>query len=175
MEKTLKRQQRTVGAIVKIELEDGYHTYCRILETGGAFYDCRTNVDLEIDTILKSPVLFVICFYSDIITRGIWQKVSKAILPIEEHILEMYNRQMYRQDVFTNKYYIIENGRDKEITKAEAIGLEPFVIWDYKNVEERLNDHFADRFNFFTYHSLNANLNEGFFNEPLHKNEKVSY
>jgi len=174
MEKVLKRQQRTVGAIVKIELEDGYHTYARILEVQLAFYDCRTKEELTTDIILKSAVLFVVCVYDDIITRGIWAKVSKAILPIESHIIELSNRQIYRQDVFTNKYYIIENGKDKEITKDEAIGLEPFVIWGHKSVEERLNDHFANRFNFFTYHSLNANLNEGFYNQHLYRNGQLS-
>jgi len=174
MEKVLKRQQRTVGALVKIELEDGYHTYCRVLETGGAFYDCRTNVDLDIDIILKSPILFVISFYTDIITRGIWQKVSKAILPIEEHILELYCRPKYRQDFLNGKLYIFEKGKNKEITKDEAIGLESFTIWDYKSIEKRLNDHFAGRFNYYVHHALNGNVMEGALNQHLYRNESIN-
>ena len=66
----LKRQQRTVGAIVKIPLEDGFHTYARILETRCAFYDARTEEDLEIKEIIEKPILFFATVYDSVITKG---------------------------------------------------------------------------------------------------------
>jgi len=174
MEKTLKRQQRTVGAIVKIELEDGYHTYARILEVQMAFYDCRTKEELTTDIILKSAVLFVVCVYDDIITRGIWAKVSKAILPIESHIIELSKRPKYHQDFLNGKRFIFENGKEKEITQEQAIGMEGLTIWDDLSIENRLNDFYANRFNYYVYHALNGNVKEGFLNEHLYKNGQLS-
>lgn len=43
MERLIKRQQRTIGSIVKIPLENGFHTYARILKSRIAFYDLRTT------------------------------------------------------------------------------------------------------------------------------------
>ena len=40
----MKRQQRTVGAIVQVPLENGYHTYARILKTRLAFYDAPKRI-----------------------------------------------------------------------------------------------------------------------------------
>jgi hypothetical protein len=42
-----KKQQRTLGAIILIPLEDGFHTYGRILQGASyVFYDCRTKEDI---------------------------------------------------------------------------------------------------------------------------------
>ncbi len=51
MERKLKRQRKTVGAIVKIPLENGYHSYARILELGTAFYDVNTKEELQINEL----------------------------------------------------------------------------------------------------------------------------
>ena len=44
-----KKQQRTIGAIVKVPLEKGgYHTYARILKSPYfAFYDLRTKEEIS--------------------------------------------------------------------------------------------------------------------------------
>ncbi|HMZ65402.1 MAG TPA: hypothetical protein PK079_06250 [Leptospiraceae bacterium] len=40
----MKRQKRTKGAIVEIPLNNGYHTYGRVLKSGMAFYDLKSNL-----------------------------------------------------------------------------------------------------------------------------------
>ena len=59
MERTFKKQQRTVGSIVKIPLENGFHGYGRILENDIAFYDFRTKEDLNPQEIIEKSILFV--------------------------------------------------------------------------------------------------------------------
>ncbi len=86
----LKRQQRTVGAIVKVPLENGFHTYARILEVRGAFYDARTQEDLEIDEIIEKPILFFAAVHNSAITKGYWQKIGKK-LPLEEKVVVVNN------------------------------------------------------------------------------------
>ncbi len=43
MERKFKKQQRTIGAIVEIPLNDGYKTYARILDEYFAFYNIYTK------------------------------------------------------------------------------------------------------------------------------------
>lgn len=55
----MKRQRFTNGAIVKIPLGDGTHTYGRLMIAPYIeVYDSRTREELEISEILESPVLF---------------------------------------------------------------------------------------------------------------------
>ena len=68
MERKFKRQQRTIGAVVKIPLENGFHTYGRILEVETAFYDIHTKKDLPTEEIIEAPVLFITTVYDDAIT-----------------------------------------------------------------------------------------------------------
>ena len=77
-----KRQQRTVGAFVKIQLDEKYHTYARILgEASFAFYDIRTTEDnKDLKKIASRPILFIVAVYDDAITRGRWIKVGKLPL-----------------------------------------------------------------------------------------------
>ena len=110
-----KRQQRTVGAIVKVPLENGFHTYARILPFKLAFYDARTDKDLSVEEIVQSPVLYVLCVYDSVITKGMWEKIGKK-LPIEPHLIEAEKAPIYTQDILSNKYYIHFKGEEKEAT-----------------------------------------------------------
>ena len=88
----MKRQQRTVGAILRIDLEDGYYNYAQILEFGVAFFDIHVKeAELEsLDILLEKPILFIVEVYNDVITRGRWIKVGK--LPIID--FENYARRV---------------------------------------------------------------------------------
>jgi len=160
MEKVLKRQQRTVGAIIKVPLEGGYHTYGRILESKIAFYNCRTKDEMDIDKILKSDVLFVIVVYNDFINNGSWLKVGKH-LPIENYLIELDNSYSYREDYFTGKYFLFIDGKDVEVNKEQIIDMESWTIWGPALVEKRINDYYANRFNQDSYDSLNGRQTTG--------------
>ena len=48
-----KRQARTTGSIVKIDLGNGYYSYAQILQEGMAFFDFMSDDILESFDILK--------------------------------------------------------------------------------------------------------------------------
>jgi hypothetical protein len=77
----VKRQQRTVGAIVKIPLDDAWHTYAQILpEADCAVFDARTKDELTVSEVFDRPVLFRLAVYRHAFTLGGWPKVGKAPL-----------------------------------------------------------------------------------------------
>ncbi len=146
MKHQFKKQQRTIGAIVKIPLENGYHTYARILKSRLAFYDSRTSENLMPKEIIKKTILFVAVVYDYAITKGYWLKAGKKI-PLEDHLKQ--NKPMYTEDVLTGKYLIYENGKHREAAKEEIKGLESYVVWTHEGIEKRINDHYANRKNVF--------------------------
>ena len=160
-----KQQRRTVGAVVKIPLENNYHTYARILTDDYAFYDIHATEDLPIDEILKLPVLFFATVYDDALKDG-WVKVSKA-LPIEEHLND--KPPVYTQDRLSLKYSIWKDGEEIPATKQDCIGLEYFMVWEREEMEERLNDHFAGRVNEFVEKMKRAEM----YSKPKNKNNET--
>ncbi len=155
MERQLKRQQRTVGAIVKIPLEDGYHTYGRILDYGVAFYDARTKEDLPPEEIVNKKILFRTGVYDDIITQGYWLKVSKAI-PLEPELLKP--QDWYSKDLLTGKIYIHKGGKQIPATKEEVKDIECLAAWDWASLEKRLNDHYDGKPNESNEFMLNGKI-----------------
>src|SRR5205814_9688239 len=76
-----KRQQRTVGAIVKIPLNDGWHTYAQILpEADCAVFVARTKKELAVAEVVSRSVLVRVAVYRHAFTRGGWPKVGTAPL-----------------------------------------------------------------------------------------------
>lgn len=160
----MKRQQRTVGAIVKIPLEKGSHSYARILKTRLAFYDVCTNENLPIDTIIDYPTLFIAVVYDYAITKGFWLKIGKK-LPLEKHLLKL--PPLYTEDLLTGKYLIYENGKQVETTKEHIKGLESYTVWSPEGLEKRLNDHFANRKNEFVENMKTGRQISGMFERAL--------
>ena len=142
-----RKQQRTVGAIVKVPLEKGFYSYARILHgTSFAFYDIHSKEEItDFANIVSSPILFIISVSNYAVTDGRWLKIGK--LPLEKNFEVLPPR--YVQDLLSpDKYKIIySNGTVKQATKNECDGLERFAVWQPLHVEERLADHFASRKN----------------------------
>lgn len=145
----MKRQRRTVGAIVKIPLENEYHTYARILEYGLAFYDSRTKEELPIDKIIAKPVLFVTEVYDIVITKAYWKIIGKK-KPIEPHLIELMYKPTFTEDVIDDKIIIhYDDGSEKEATVDEIQGMEGAIIWTHDAMQQRLNDYYAGRKNMY--------------------------
>jgi len=149
VERKLKRQQRTTGAVVKIPLENGYHSYARILDVDIAFYDIRTKEELTVDKIVKLPVLFITTVYDDAIVKGYWTKVGKK-LPLENHLINTPPK--YTQDILNpDKFTLVYNDKQVEASKEACKGLEFWTIWQTEKIEERLNNHFSSKENAFVH------------------------
>jgi len=141
------KQQRTVGAIVKIPLEKRFYGYGRILEgTSFAFYDLHSKEKInDLSKIISSPILFIISVNNYAVTDGRWAKIGK--LPLEKKFGVLPPR--YTQDLLSpDKFKIIySDGTVKDATQKECSGLERFAVWQPQQVEERLSDYFAGRKN----------------------------
>lgn len=142
----MKRQQRTIGAIVNIPLENRNHTYGRILgEASFAIYDCITTDKIkQLEAITSCPILFIVAVYNDVITEGRWEKTG--FVPLEQTLQKLppkYIRDAINPDTFR----IYENGQMRPASKEECIGLEVASVWEPNQVEERINDHYAGRTN----------------------------
>jgi len=150
MERPTKRQQRTVGAIVKVPLEDGYHTYARILEQASfAFYDSRTYNDVvDLQEIISKPVLFITAVNDYAITQGYWLKIGK--IPLEKK-LQILPAQFIQDPICPDQFSILESDgfTIRPATREECIGLERASVWPPEAIEQRLNDFYAGRNNFW--------------------------
>ena len=166
----MKRQQRTVGAIVKIPLENGHHSYARILQTRLAFYDIRTKNDLSTDEIITKPILFIAVVYDFAITKGIWEKIGKK-LPLEESLKQ--NKPLYTEDLLTGKYLIYESGKQIVATKEEIKDLESYTVWSPEGIEKRLNDYYANRKNEFVEDMKSGRQISGMFERALQRKKEL--
>ena len=139
-----KRQQRTIGSFVKIPIDSTYHTYARILRDASfAFYDSRTKEDIsDLSKIASSPILFIVAVFNDAVTRGRWVKVGK--LRLEPHLLKLPPK-FIRDSIDPTQFSIYEFGKIRPATREECQGLERAAVYEPRNVEERLRDHYAGR------------------------------
>ena len=134
----MKRQRRTPGSIVKIDLKNGYYNYAQIVENGIAFFDIYTkDPELEdLSILLEKPVLFILEVYRDVISTRLWLKVGK--LPIRED-LKILPMQCI-QDGLDETQFELYNPNTGEVTQAtgeECEGLETCAVWEAHAVEKR--------------------------------------
>ena len=135
-----KRQQRTVGAIVKIPLRDGFHTYAQVLpEADCAVFDARTEKELAIPDIISRPILFRVAVYKHAFTRGGWPKVGTA--PLRAEFAKPVPKFM--QDILRpTSFSICLGGEIRPASRAECAGLERSAVWEPEHVESRIRDHY---------------------------------
>lgn len=139
-----KRQHYKVGAIVKIDLGDGFSSYARLLEVPLiGFYDIYTDKDLPIDEIVSKPILFKVWVMKYAVSSCRWPKVGYQPLEAELKELPVFFRQDELQPSFFFLYYM--GGREVRTTREQCEHLERAAVWEPEHVEERLRDHFAGR------------------------------
>lgn len=142
---TTKRPRRNPGDVLRIDLGDGTHSYARTL-TGAcfAFYDCRSDHEVPLDQILRSPILFCVTAHHTAVETGRWPIVGTAPL---EPTLSRPPPRFIQDELRPDQFSIYEDGKIRPATKAECVGLEYAAVWAPEHVEERLQDHYAGRKN----------------------------
>jgi hypothetical protein len=143
-----KRQQRTVGSIVQIDLKDGTLAYAQILDKALAFFDFHSTGEIslgEINNAYDSDVLFFLAVYDNIITGGRWKKIGKRPLKPEHVILPMKFIQDRSSGI--TKLYDPNTGDISAATINDCRGLERSAVWGAEHVESRLRDTFSGKAN----------------------------
>jgi hypothetical protein len=141
-----KRQKEIPGGIVKIEFDNPYHTYGRILNYHDvALYDFKTDQDVtDLSEIVKRPIIYKMIVNEGGVKYGKWPIIG--VLPLERELQtsKYYLEEIGRPDLCK----IIENGNIRyNVPKEEGIGLEVGAVWDPIHVEEFLRDHYAGKEN----------------------------
>lgn len=146
------------GAIVKIPLPDGTHTYARILiDDTYAFYDAKTTVDISgLESIIQKPILFMAWVDIFGLQEGWWTIVGN--IPLEGKLKNFYPRYFNASptdESNVNFYEIymdeIEDAIEKDWIgdgKTQLGGLHGRV-----HIESRIMDYFEGRRNI---HNKNA-------------------
>ena len=132
------------GVLLRVDLDDQWHTYARMLARSPkfAFYDCRVSRPAEdVLTIVKRSVLFVLAV-NERASSGHWPKIGHV--PLEMAPVPIPNEFM--QDIGTGACQIVDEAFNTRPAKPEeCVGLERVAVWDPVHVEERLRDHYAGR------------------------------
>lgn len=137
----MKRQQRTVGAVLVVALGDG--TYCFAItlpEADFAFVDLRASDTSLPPDLVTRPVLFRVAVHKSAWANGRWLKVSKVDLPAH---LQRPQPTFMQDALDPQKFQIYVGGEIRAATRAECEGLERAAVWDPEHVESRLRDHYA--------------------------------
>lgn len=136
-----KRQTRTVGAILRVPLDERWHTYALTLDDPDfAFFDAKTDGELGPEEIVRRAVLFRLFVFKSAVTKGRWQKVGKAAVPPE---LSQPSSTFIQDALCPDRFDICVGGARRPATLEECEGLERCAVWVPEHVEERIRDHYA--------------------------------
>jgi hypothetical protein len=138
-----KRIRRRAGDIVRIPLNDGFHSYARVLdEPLVAFYNIKTKRNLSPQEIVGLPLLFRVWVMNHAITSGRWPIIGNyPLTPSESEPPKLFKQDGLKPSSFS----IYVQGTERPATKAECVGLERAAVWDPEHVEDRLRDFYAGR------------------------------
>jgi hypothetical protein len=134
------RQRFTVGAIVRVPLDDRWHAYAWMVpEVDFAFFDLRANKELAIEEIVTHPIAFRVGVHKSAWATGRWHKVGKSEPPAEV----LAPPPTFIEDPLTGRFSIYLNGKIRPANREECVGLDRCAVWSPEHVEDRLRDHFA--------------------------------
>jgi hypothetical protein len=134
-----KRQQRTIGAIVSVPIEN-YSVHAQVLaDTDMVFFDSRNKADQPLADILSSNVLFRVGVNSDAILDGRWIKVGKAEIS-QEHLIPV--SRFIQNALNPEKFEIYTGGTTRSASKDECKNLDRCAVWAVNHIEDRIRDHY---------------------------------
>lgn len=138
----MARQQETIGAVVEINLKNGFFAYAQILDGGYAFFDYQVEIPLEnLEKLAGAKVIFIVAMYNYIVTQGHWKKIGKLpIRPALEELPLKFIQDALDPSIF--ELYDPNTGEIRPATKEECIGLERAMVWEKDGIEQRLRDYF---------------------------------
>ena len=124
----MKKQRRTVGAVIEIPLGDGWLAYGQILaDADFAFFDTRVRSPMDATEVVETPVLFRVAVMNYAITSGRWRKVGSA--PVSGP-LTVPPAKFIQDPIDPDRFEIYEGGAIRPAAREECVGLERAAVWD---------------------------------------------
>jgi immunity protein 26 of polymorphic toxin system len=144
------RQKETIGAFVRVPIDETYHTYGRIINNlVYAFYDFKTESEIaDLDLIEKSNILFKLIIHRSAVTKGYWKIIGVKELPEDLKVPVPFFRQAIGNH---NDCWIVIDDDSKKVDPAACVDLERLAVWEHDHVEQRLKDYYNGVRNDYTY------------------------
>ncbi len=138
-----KRQRFLAGAIVKIPIGDGFHTYGRLLVSPFIeIYDFRTRDEVtNVSMVLAKPVLFTLSVHKSALYPGEWTIIGKSPFDKQEISIPLQfwqNRSNPTECKLKDRF-----DHFFPATIEDCRGLERIVNWDPYHVVDRIRDHYV--------------------------------
>jgi len=109
-----------------------------------------------LEEILKKEILFILPVNDYAITKGFWQKISKAI-PLEPHLERLALTPMFWQNpIRPNHFRLVYSDKIVEASAKECVGLERWAVWTPESIEQRLRDYYEGKENFYVQRNKEA-------------------
>jgi len=139
----VKRQKRTLGAVMEINIDNEYYVYAQSYPyTQEIIFDYRSKEPLkDLSVLLSAKQLFQVAVFRWVIGSGHWKKVGK--LPLREDLLPAQMKYIYHK--FDRVKFEIYNPETVQITpssKEECRGLERCSVWGAESIKDRIRDHY---------------------------------
>lgn len=104
-----------------------------------AFLDGRSQEDISIEDILRSPSLFKVWVDNSAIESGRWVVIGHT-----DDISDWEYPYFFKQDPISKKYSLTLDGSDGiKVSREACEGLERAAVWSAEHVEDRLRDFYA--------------------------------
>nr|WP_315423249.1 Imm26 family immunity protein [uncultured Pedobacter sp.] len=137
----MSKQKEVLGAFFKVQIDEYYHTYGRIIANYMyAFYDFKTNQEeTDLSLIERSKIIFKILVNDKTIKSGAWKIIGISELPTDlKETVPFFIQEI--GDLTT--CWIDWNGTRERVEFQECIGLERLAVWDQIHVEKRISDYY---------------------------------
>jgi hypothetical protein len=137
----MTKRTRKTGAVLKIDLHDGRFAYARDLgDHCVAIYNIITTIDLPIEQVISSPILFTSKIYPSHLRR--WEKLEMIPLkpgeiPVPYFHSCLIDKQRDEYHVYNQQVQWVRSATFKEIQ-----GLEAYHPWFGFDIEQRIRAHF---------------------------------
>lgn len=144
-----KRISRKVGDVLRIDLENGRHSYAQVAgEPLIIFFEGVFDEQIATESIPHLPVTFRLWVSNHAVTGGIWPIIAHHPLTPENAAEPFF----YKQDSVSGELSLYhskfaDTNYEQPTTLAKCNGLECAAIWEPEHVADRLHDHAAGRSN----------------------------
>ena len=139
------RKRIRLGDVLAVPLGNGMHGYSRVLRNASyAFYAFDGSENLEVDDIVKLPVIFFAAVRDSAVKEGRWLILGHV--PLDGQLVPP--PKFIQDPLKPHSFSIYENdGTISKATRSQCEELERAAVWEPEQIEDRLRDHFAGREN----------------------------
>jgi hypothetical protein len=147
------RKTTTEGDCFQINLKDGIKTYCKTYKKGVLlFYNVFKKDVFNKSEFLNFEILFFAYVHIDFLSKSNWTFLFN--IPLSKVELSS-DPLFFKQDILKPSicWLVDIDGKESLVTAKQCLGIERLSVWDYKIIEDRLQDYHYGKENKFVKYS----------------------